>query len=244
MTAQKLIIGNWKMNGLLADAKERVATLLEHAKTAPKSAITVLCPPATLLQACVQQTSGAAIHIGGQDCHAEKSGAFTGNISAEMLKDIGCSYVILGHSERRQYHAETSEQVAAKAKAAHAQGLIAVICVGETDAERSAGTHHAVVLDQISKSVPDTSTADNTVIAYEPVWAIGTGKTATQDDVADMHKTIHDNAPAYRILYGGSVKASNAREILHTADVDGVLVGGASLKTDEFGAIIDAAGTA
>src|SRR5262249_47260010 len=155
------------------------------------------------------------------------SGAFTGDVSAPMLKDLGCTYVIVGHSERRQYHKETSIQVAAKAKAAHAAGLKAIICVGETDAERTAGKANAVVTEQLKESVPAGATPDNTVIAYEPVWAIGTGKVASADDIKSMHVLIRTKTDAkMRLLYGGSVKASNAKEILHTPNVDGVLVGG------------------
>jgi triosephosphate isomerase len=197
----------------------------------------VLCPPATLIAPVVEilVEKKSKISCGGQDCHAEVSGAYTGNISAQMLEDMGCSHVIVGHSERRQYHQETSETVAAKARAAHAAGLVAIICVGETDAERTAGKADDVVSRQLSLSLPDTVTPMNTVVAYEPVWAIGTGKTASIDDIAGMHKLIRQSVgKGIKILYGGSVKGSNAPEILHIPDVDGVLVGGASLKVDEF----------
>lgn len=240
MASQKLIVGNWKMNGLQDDARARISAVLDYAPKAPSSAKVVLCPPVILLNSAVSQTASSSVAIGAQDCHAEKSGAYTGNTSAEMLKDAGCRYVIVGHSERRQYHKESSEDVAAKAKAAHEQNLIAIICVGETDAERSAGTQEEIVLEQLQKSIPAGSTAENTVIAYEPVWAIGTGKTATVQDVADMHRFIRGHVSAMPILYGGSVKSSNAQEILHTENVDGVLVGGASLKADEFIGIISA----
>jgi triosephosphate isomerase len=183
-----------------------------------------------------------SIACGGQDCHAEASGAFTGDISARMLKDLGCSHVIVGHSERRQFHKETSAQVAAKAGAAHAAGLTAIVCVGETDAERTAGRADAVVLEQLAASIPGTATPANTVIAYEPVWAIGTGKVASAEDILHMHALIRSKTEAeMRLLYGGSVKASNAGEILHLKNVDGVLVGGASLKVEEFWAIAQAA---
>ncbi len=239
MSAPKLIVGNWKMNGLMADSKQRVDALM-----AAKSAAfnMVLCPPATLINALNWWTKDSALKIGGQDCHAQASGAFTGNISAQMLKDLGCTHVIVGHSERRQYHKETSAEVAAKAKAAHEAGLIAIICIGETDAERTAGRANEVVSEQLAASVPDCATLDNTVIAYEPVWAIGTGKVASSDDIKGIHALIREKSVVKaQILYGGSVKGSNAAEILHLPNVDGVLVGGASLKADEFLAIANAA---
>ena len=239
MMSKKLIVGNWKMNGLAKDSKERAFSLTTASQ---KNAEVVLCPPVTVLSVVSEAVKGSAILLGAQDCHAQESGAFTGDISAQMLKDAGCAYVIVGHSERRQLHSETSEQVAAKAAAAHAAGLVAIICVGETDAQRTQGQQNDVVSKQLKDSIPQNATAQNTVIAYEPVWAIGTGKTASAGDVAAMHAFIRKNAlPHVRILYGGSVKAANAAEILHTPNVDGVLVGGASLKTEEFMAIINAA---
>lgn len=235
---KKLIAGNWKMNGLLADGRERALQLAERVgDLAYLGFDMVLCPPATLIApvAEVLADKNSKITCGGQDCHAEVSGAYTGNISAQMLEDMGCSHVIVGHSERRQYHQESSEAVAAKARAAHAVGLVAIICVGETDAERTSGKAGEVVSKQLALSLPDTATAANTVVAYEPVWAIGTGKTASVDDIAGMHKLIRQAVgQGIKILYGGSVKGSNAPEILHIPDVDGVLVGGASLKVDEF----------
>jgi triosephosphate isomerase len=231
----KLIVGNWKMNGLTADSRDRAAQLAAAVSNAGSYAFKmVLCPPATQISTTVAAIDGSPVECGGQDCHAEKSGAFTGNISAEMLRDAGCKYVILGHSERRQHHAEKDADVAAKAVAAHAAGLVTIICVGETDAERSAGKQNDIVGAQLKGSIPACATADNTVIAYEPVWAIGTGKTASAQDVLDMHAFIREQAPAFRILYGGSVKGANAAEILGTPNVDGVLVGGASLKVDDF----------
>lgn len=240
MSQPKLIVGNWKMNGLMADSKERVDQLLAYLKVQKNLPFEmVLCPPATLLAAIGWWCKDSPYKWGGQDCHAQPSGAYTGNISAPMLKDAGCGYVILGHSERRQYHKETSAEVQAKAVAAHAAALTAIICVGETDAERTGGTAYDVVSEQLAASIPDGATAENTVIAYEPVWAIGTGKVASTDDILKMHAHIRDKAKvkAAKLLYGGSVKASNAKEILHLANVDGVLVGGASLKADEFLAI-------
>lgn len=241
----KLIVGNWKMNGLKADARARLADLIAAmtADTDVKYAA-VLCPPATLLGYVRQAMDDLYIcgevvmTVGAQDCHSAQSGAYTGDVSAAMLADIGCSHVILGHSERRQGHAEKDAQVSAKAVAAHQAGLVTIICVGETEAERGAGTQLDVVTSQIKGSLPACATPENTVIAYEPLWAIGTGKTATNDDVAAMHAHIRAIVGSgMRILYGGSVKAANARDILHTPNVDGVLVGGASLVADDFVAI-------
>lgn len=242
MKKPKLIVGNWKMNGLYRDSLDRIKTLVDLVKTADlnKGRI-VLCPPATLIASIFKAIEGSSIACGGQDCHAEPHGAFTGDISAEMLKDLGCRYVIAGHSERRQYHRETSEQVAAKARAAHRVGLTAIICVGETDQQRTDGKASEIVSEQLKASVPTTASPENTVIAYEPVWAIGTGKVASVEDVVDMHAIIHRLKPELQILYGGSVKASNAGDILGIPNVDGVLVGGASLKADEFSAIALAA---
>jgi triosephosphate isomerase len=238
----KLIVGNWKMNGLLADSRERVEKLAAAVKNGPSSSFhMVLCPPATMINAVSWFSKDSAIKLGGQDCHDQPPGAFTGDIAPEMLRDMGCGYVILGHSERRQFHKETSAQVASKAKRAHAAGLTAIICVGELDSERSAGKQESIVAQQLTESIPDGATPENTVIAYEPVWAIGTGKTASGDDIKQMHAFIRGKVGKLQILYGGSVKASNAKEILHTPNVDGVLVGGASLKVEEFMAIAMAA---
>ncbi len=231
----KLIVGNWKMNGLQAESLERVEKLAAGVQgDASGSFHMVVCPPATLIAPVAAKLKDSVIRWGGQDCHAEASGAYTGDIAAPMLKDMGCDFVILGHSERRQHHGETSAEVAAKAKAAHASGLTAIICVGELDAQRSAGEQESVVGRQLAESIPDTASTENTVIAYEPVWAIGTGKTASADDIKQMHAFIRGKVGTLQILYGGSVKAANASEILHTENVDGVLVGGASLKADEF----------
>jgi len=248
MNKVKLIAGNWKMNGLLQDSRERVSQLAELvSKLDKKTFEMVVCPPAVLIPEVLKLAADSGIKVGGQDCHEQKSGAFTGNISAEMLKNIGCEYVILGHSERRQYQKESDELVAAKAKAAHAAGLKAIICVGELEAERDSGKQNEVVCAQLAKAIPDTATAENTVIAYEPVWAIGTGKTASNDDIKDMHAVIRKqvasqmkDADNVALLYGGSVKGSNAPEILHILNVDGVLVGGASLKAEDFADIAKA----
>ncbi|WP_071795631.1 triose-phosphate isomerase [Natronohydrobacter thiooxidans] len=237
--ACKLAAGNWKMNGLRADMAE--ARALATALTAPSCGV-LLCPPATLVAAMADALSGSAVMVGGQDCHAAASGAHTGDISAQMLADSGASYVILGHSERRADHGESSGDVAAKARAAHAAGLIAIICLGETEAERDAGQTLDVVLRQLAESVPEGATAANTVIAYEPVWAIGTGRTPTLEQISEVHDALRANLPdsAISLLYGGSVKPGNAAEIFAIANVDGALVGGASLKAADFGAIVAA----
>jgi len=242
-----LIAGNWKMNGVSASLAE-IEAVAASAAADPPAADVLICPPASLI-ARAAVTAAGRIAIGGQDCHAESSGAFTGDISAEMLRDAGATAVIVGHSERRQFHGETDAAVAAKAHAAWRAGLLAIVCVGETDAEREAGRADAVVASQLAGSVPGAAKAASTALAYEPVWAIGTGKTPTLADIAAMHGHIRrllvnrlgPEARALRILYGGSVKPANAREILGCADVDGALVGGASLKAQDFQSIFRAA---
>ncbi|HEU4827026.1 MAG TPA: triose-phosphate isomerase [Dongiaceae bacterium] len=244
-----LIAGNWKMNGSRAQAAALIADLeARRAAQAGLAADLLVCPPAPYLMQAVALVEGGGIAVGGQDCHAGASGAHTGDVSAAMLVDCGCRYVILGHSERRADHGENSELVAAKAKAALGAGLIAIVCVGETEAERDRGAALDVVSSQLEGSVPADAAADNLVIAYEPVWAIGTGRTPTPDDVAAVHTHIRGLLKAWfkdggemRILYGGSVKASNAAALLRVPDVNGALVGGASLKSDEFWAIALAA---
>ncbi|TQM93986.1 triose-phosphate isomerase [Roseinatronobacter monicus] len=237
--ACKLATGNWKMNGLRADLDE--ARALAAGFPDAKCGI-LLCPPATLVCAMADALSGSAVMVGGQDCHAQTTGAHTGDISAQMLADAGARQVILGHSERRADHAETSAQVAAKAAAAHAAGLVAIICIGETESQRDAGQTLDVVLSQLAQSLPDEATSANTVIAYEPVWAIGTGRTPTLEQITEVHDALRANLPdqAISLLYGGSVKPGNAAEIFAIANVDGALVGGASLKAVDFGAIIAA----
>jgi triosephosphate isomerase len=238
-----LVVGNWKMNGLRSSAAE-LTRIIQGAKDLTAVDL-MICPPATLVAVFAAAAKGTPVRIGAQDCHAEPGGAFTGDISAEMLQDAGASAVIVGHSERRSYHKETDADVRAKALAARRAGLCAIVCVGETRAEREAGRALAVVGTQLDGSVPDGATAENLVIAYEPVWAIGTGLTPMPADVAEMHGFIRrhlesrfgEEAGGIHILYGGSVKPSNAKELLHVADVDGALVGGASLKADEFLAI-------
>ena len=241
--ARKLAAGNWKMNGLGASLAEIEALVADHGG----SSINILiCPPSTLISRAA--SVAGAIAIGGQDCHANSSGAHTGDISAEMLTDAGASYVILGHSERRTDHGESDADVAAKARAAVAAGLTAIICVGETLAQREAGATLDVVGGQIAGSVPSEAPIEKLVIAYEPVWAIGTGKVPTLAEIGEVHGFIRSklsqiglsNAGAVPILYGGSVKPSNAAEIFAVADVDGALVGGASLKAADFSGIISA----
>ena len=241
-----LVAGNWKMHGLSSSLKE-----LEALKSAlvsePALAEVLICPPFTLLAQAHWSVKGA-FALGGQDCHAAAAGAHTGDIAAEMLKDAGASHVIVGHSERRHNHGERDADVAAKAQAAWRAGLTAIICVGETESQRFAGNAHQICSSQIDGSVPAQAHAANTVIAYEPVWAIGTGKTATADDIVQMHAHIRqclvrrlgEGARQMRILYGGSVKPDNAAEILNLAEVDGALVGGASIKSDDFLRIIRA----
>ncbi|MGB0499051.1 MAG: triose-phosphate isomerase [Rubricella sp.] len=242
-----LIAGNWKMNGMKASLDEARALIAAHPDPAAEM---LLCPPATLIGGMAELASGSALAIGGQDCHAEASGAHTGDVSAEMIGDAGGTHVIVGHSERRTDHGETDDIVRAKAGAAWRAGLTAIVCVGESEAERDAGHAEEVVLGQIAGSVPEGATSSNTVIAYEPVWAIGTGRTPTTDDIAAMHDAIRGKlealfgaeGAAMRILYGGSMKPGNAAEILAVSNVNGGLVGGASLKASDFGAIVAAAG--
>jgi len=242
MNNVKLIAGNWKMNGSLSSANELLSELVKNVNVMDNSAFEmVVCPPSILIPEALKLTAGSNVKVGGQDCHEQEKGAFTGNTSSFMLKDLGCGYVILGHSERRQYHNETDELVAEKAKAAHAAGLTAIICVGELEAQREAGEQNEIVCNQLSKAIPETANAENTVVAYEPVWAIGTGKTASADDVKNMHEVIRtkikeqmSDADKVSLLYGGSVKPANAKEILHTPNVDGVLVGGAALQAQDF----------
>ncbi len=240
-----LVAGNWKMNGLTANLGEIAAIRDSVAAGAAGAAEIVLCPPATLLMAAAKLCEGSRLALGGQDCHAEPSGAHTGDIAAEMLKDAGASYVIVGHSERRADHGETDAIVRAKAAAGLRAGLSVILCVGETRGEREAGEALAKVGAQLAQSLPEALPPARLVIAYEPIWAIGTGLTPTQADVAAMHGFLRSElarhlpgaASDVRILYGGSVKPANAAELLRAADVDGALVGGASLKMEEFLAI-------
>jgi len=245
-----LVAGNWKMNGVAQSLSEALAVGagLDAADFNPEADV-MLCPPATLVAAMAEKLSGSKVSIGGQDCHANETGAHTGDISAEMLKDAGAQAVIVGHSERRADHGETDGEVFAKGRACHRAGLTAIVCVGETEAQRRGGEALDVVTSQIRGSVGEGCTAANTIIAYEPVWAIGSGLTPTIEDVGEMHGTIRevlgahlgaDAALGMRILYGGSVKPANARELMSVAHVNGALVGGASLKAEDFLGIIEA----
>ncbi|MBC7519572.1 MAG: triose-phosphate isomerase [Sandarakinorhabdus sp.] len=237
---RQLIAGNWKMNGLL-ETGAAIAGTLRHGADGLACDI-VVCPPATMVVTIAHVLAGSAVEVGGQDCHAKTSGAHTGDVSAAMLRDAGARWVILGHSERRADHGETSAQVHAKTIAAIAAGLTPIVCVGETEAQRMAGDARAVVGTQLAESLPAGFAG---VVAYEPVWAIGTGKTATEDDVRDMHAHIRSCIGAGpRILYGGSVKPSNAAALLALPEVGGALVGGASLVAEDFLAIARAAKTA
>jgi len=241
-----LIVGNWKMNGTSSALGEvtKLGTMLAEGPQ-PRCTV-VVCPPATLLAQLTAVASTAGIVSGGQDCHPAASGAHTGDIGAPMLADAGAQYVIVGHSERRANHGETSEIVGAKAIAALAAGLRPIICVGETEAERDGGRAFEVVSAQLSASIPDAPGTAGAVIAYEPVWAIGTGRTPTMEEIAQMHADIRaaliarfgEKGESVRILYGGSVKPINARDILALENVNGALVGGASLLANDFHAII------
>ncbi len=232
------------MNGLRAALGE-VRSLASDLQTAPANCDVMICPPATLLAGLAGELDSAVVAVGGQDCHGDEAGAHTGDISAEMLRDAGASAVIVGHSERRADHGERSADVSRKAEAAFRAGLTAIICIGETAGERQAGLTLEVVQRQLAASLPEACNAANTVVAYEPVWAIGTGLTPTPDDVATVHAAVRDNLASrfadggsFRILYGGSVKAANARQLMSVANVNGALVGGASLKADDFLGII------
>lgn len=245
MARRKLVAGNWKMNGLRADLPE-IARIAEAAAAHPGVDVTV-CVPATLIAAAT--TVAGSMPIGAQDCHANPKGAHTGCLSAAMLREAGARLVISGHSERRADQNETSQDAWAKAAAAHAEGLAVILCCGETEAERAAGRAERVVQAQIEKSLPEDSAGEWLTLAYEPRWAIGTGKTPTPDEIAAIHAIarakmrtlIGDRADGIRILYGGSVTGANAETILGTEEVDGALVGGASLTADRFMPIIEAA---
>ncbi len=248
-TRRPLVAGNWKMNGL-TDSSAELAKIIAGASSLASRVDLMVCPPTTLLANFSALARGSSVAIGAQDCHAEPAGAFTGDVSAEMLKDAGALAVIAGHSERRTYHRETDAEVNAKARAAWRAGLTAIVCIGETKDERVGGKTLDVIGTQLTGSLPDGATAENIVIAYEPVWAIGTGLTPTPADVAEVHGFIREHVGSrygaagqgIRILYGGSVKPSNAAELMHVANVDGALVGGASLKAEDFLGIAQAYG--
>jgi triosephosphate isomerase (TIM) len=239
-----LIAGNWKMNGLIASGSELQAIIAASEPLATRADL-LICPPATLVAAFASRARGSLVAIGGQDCHPAASGAHTGDISAEMLKDAGAWFVIVGHSERRADHGESSELVRAKTQAAWRAALAPIVCVGETETQRKAGQTLDIVGAQLAASVPDGATAANLVVAYEPVWAIGSGLTPTIADIEQVHGFIRTKLSerlkaeggGIRILYGGSVKPSNAAEILRARDVNGALIGGASLKATDFLAI-------
>ena len=243
-----LLAGNWKMNGT-RDSLTQIKTIADAVKSPQAEVVeTLLCPPATLLYVATALCDDSPLAIGAQDCHQNVSGAHTGDLSAEMIADCFGTYVIVGHSERRKDHLETDALVRAKATAVHAAGLTAIVCIGETGDERKAGKTIDVLASQLSQSVPDGATAENTVIAYEPVWAIGTGLTPSADDIAVAHEFLrHElverfgaSAAGIRLLYGGSANPRNAAEIIRIAEVNGLLVGGASLKAVDFLGIHDA----
>lgn len=250
MARKIMIAGNWKMNGQLEDGVNLAKAVAAEVKKMGKPTCEFLvCPPFTLLYSVKKALRGAKVALGAQDAHFAAKGAHTGDISPAMLKDLGCTYVILGHSERRADHFESNELVAKKAAAAYENGLKTIICIGETEKQRDEGKTIEVCSQQILGSVPDNADASNTVIAYEPVWAIGTGKTPTAADVEEVHAAVRKvlakklgkgTANKMRILYGGSVKPCNAKEFLSLPDVDGALIGGASLKAEDFMAIAKA----
>ncbi|WP_281857346.1 triose-phosphate isomerase [Litoreibacter halocynthiae] len=243
---RKLAAGNWKMNGLSAELAEVEALCAAHPD--PKVDL-LIAPPATLISSMVVTASDHRLAVAGQDCHAEESGAHTGDISAQMLKDAGASHVILGHSERREDHNESDDDVRSKARTALAAGLKIIICIGESLEEREAANTLDIIAGQLAGSLPDILTGENTIIAYEPIWAIGTGKVPTLGQIGEVHDFIRTKLEArfgegvgrsIRLLYGGSVKPSNASDIFAVSNVDGALVGGASLKASDFSGIIKA----
>ena len=246
MARRKLAAGNWKMNGLVTSLVELDALM---AGVGEPDCDVLICPPATLIAGFAGVAQTSIVRIGAQDCHANPTGAHTGDISAEMIKDAGGWAVIVGHSERRTDHGESDADVNAKAQAAWRAGLTAIICCGESEAQRDAGDAIDVVTGQLADSIPKGATSANTVVAYEPIWAIGTGRTPTNEDIGAMHDAIRahlngrfSDADDMRILYGGSVKPGNAAEIFAVSNVDGGLVGGASLKASDFLGIVEAAG--
>ena len=239
---RSLIAGNWKMHGTLAWAGDQARRLAERTRNGLPCDVLV-CPPATLLGTVAEPLRDAGILLGAQDCHHETHGAFTGDIAATMLADLGCSHVLVGHSERRSLHRESSDDVRKKAMAAHRAGLVSIICIGEDRDERRAGKAFDTAANQLARSIPSGASAANTVVAWEPVWAIGTGETASAADVRAMHRFLKQQLMALlgegvRILYGGSVNPSNSRTLLAIEQVDGLLIGGASLDADRFWQIV------
>jgi len=246
-----LVAGNWKMNGLGAQLAEARQVRDGLAEAGFASGVEVMiCPPATLVAALAREVAGSRLWVGAQDCHAAARGAHTGDISAEMLKDAGATAVIVGHSERRADHGERDRDVKAKALAAHRAGLMAIVCIGETAGERRAGLTLQVVARQLTAALPEGADAENTVLAYEPVWAIGTGLTPGLHDVAEVHgflrrtlvAAVGSRGEAIRLIYGGSVNPDNARALMAARDVNGALVGGASLRAGDFLGVIAACG--
>ncbi len=243
---RKLAAGNWKMNG----TGESLAELSALAERVPADAQTeiLICPPASLLFRAVEAVAGTSVLIGAQDCHHESQGAHTGDISAQMVADTGATFVIVGHSERRDAHHEDDATVRAKARAVLSAGLTPIICIGETEDERAAGKTLDILTGQLAGSCPDEASGASTVIAYEPIWAIGTGKVPTLEQIVEVHDHLRaqlverfgEDAETFRLLYGGSVKASNAASIFSAENVDGALVGGASLKAEDFAPIANA----
>jgi triosephosphate isomerase (TIM) len=242
---KKLIAGNWKMNGSVEAAESLAGQLSQGIDREPSllgKCDFLVCPPFIHIAAVAGKITGASLLMGAQDCSALENGAYTGDVSASMLSDMGCKYVILGHSERRQYHKEKNEIIRAKVEAAIKNGLRVIVCIGETETQRDFGQAVKIVIEQLEGCIPNKGiTADNLVIAYEPVWAIGTGKIPTVEDIAEIHLAIRDklkemlaDGANMRILYGGSVKAENAAQLLNIQNVNGALIGGASLKADEF----------
>jgi len=247
---QKIVVGNWKMHGEPAMAHPLTLSVADEADRLPPHVEVIICPPATLLSQVATWLIGSNVKMGGQDCHIQGDGAYTGDISAPMLKAAGCSHIIVGHSERRRYHHESNSDVRNKARRVIETGLIPIICIGETQEDRDNGKATETVGQQIRECIPEEAVASNFMLAYEPVWAIGSGKTPTMDDIGQMHAYIVSvtakqtglAASQIQILYGGSVKPENARQIMITEGVSGVLVGGASLRADEFCRIMAAAG--
>ncbi|MEP1963090.1 triose-phosphate isomerase [Tateyamaria sp.] len=242
---KKLAAGNWKMNGSAALLGELANLATQQDADAPQ---VIICPPSPLLIPAVAATQTSAVQIGGQDCHSAQTGAHTGDVSAQMVKDTGASAVIVGHSERRADHSETNADIRAKVQAAWAANLLPILCIGESEAERTGPNTLAIIAAQLDASMPDGATGDTLVIAYEPIWAIGTGRVPTLDQIIETHDMIRAElakrfgaeGDKFRILYGGSVKPNNAAEIFTAENVDGALVGGASLKAADFQPIIDA----
>ncbi len=244
---RKIAIGNWKMNSRLTAGLALARDLVEKAEAArPLAFDVVICPPATIIWPVVEAVMGSPIMVGGQNCHQANHGAYTGEISAGMLADLGCRYVILGHSERRTGQGETDEMVAAKVESVQLSGMTAVLCVGETQEQRASGAAADVITAQVSRSLPQRWKASQLVVAYEPIWAIGSGKQPEVEEILEVNKAIRSAlgalGEAVPVAYGGSVNAENAASLLAEPEIDGVLVGGASLNSDGFWAIAEKCG--